>query len=87
MPAAAALLLACSSISPFVLSVAALDNGLGLTPPLAYSTWNFFNDAINDTLVRELADGLVSTGLVDLGYRSVLIVNDCVCVCVIYSRC
>eukprot|EP01052_Picozoa_sp_SAG31_P012798 SAG31_NODE_756_length_12303_cov_8.918142_12_plen_59_part_00 len=27
-----------------------LDNGLALTPPLAYSTWNMFNDAINDTL-------------------------------------
>ena len=40
----------------------ALDNGLGSTPPLAYSTWNYFNDAINDTLVRELADALVSTG-------------------------
>ena len=28
---------------------APLDNGLGLVPPLAYSTWNYFNDAVNDT--------------------------------------
>lgn len=49
----------------------ALDNGLGSTPPLAYSTWNYFNDAINDTLVRELADALVSTGLAEVGYKTV----------------
>jgi hypothetical protein len=47
--------------------VQALDNGLGLTPALAYSTWNrFFND-INETLVQQLADALVSTGLRDAG--------------------
>ena len=28
---------------------APLGNGLGLVPPLAYSTWNYFNDAVNDT--------------------------------------
>ena len=46
-----------------------MDNGLAGTPPLAYSTWNFFNDNVNDTLVRQLADALVDTGLADLGFR------------------
>ena len=35
-----------------------------------YSTWNYFNDAINDTLIRELGDALVSTGLAAVGYRT-----------------
>jgi len=48
----------------------ALDNGLAATPPLAYSTWNMFNDATNDTLIRELGDALVSTGLAGVGYRT-----------------
>lgn len=47
-----------------------LDNGLGQTPILAYSTWNYFNNAVNETLVRQLADALVSTGLRDLGFAS-----------------
>eukprot|EP00038_Savillea_parva_P010865 m.193374 g.193374 ORF g.193374 m.193374 type:complete len:481 (-) comp18907_c0_seq1:27-1469(-) len=48
----------------------ALDNGLGLTPPLAYSTWNYFNTDINSTLVIQLADALVSTGLRDAGFTT-----------------
>ena len=48
----------------------ALPNGMGLTPPLAYSTWNYFNDAINDTLIRELGDALVSTGLAGAGFKT-----------------
>lgn len=46
----------------------ALDNGVGLTPPLAYSTWNYFNNDVNETLVRQLADGLVRSRLVESGY-------------------
>jgi alpha-galactosidase len=58
---------------PLVLSVSrcsGLDNGMALTPPLAYSTWNMFNDDTNDTLIRELGDALESTGLAALGYRT-----------------
>ena len=43
--AALLMLLLLLAISP----AAPLDNGLGLVPPLAYSTWNYFNDAVNDT--------------------------------------
>jgi alpha-galactosidase len=52
------------------LSARALDNGLAQTPPMAYSTWNFFNDNVNETLIQQLADALVETGLADLGYNS-----------------
>jgi hypothetical protein len=50
-------------------AVAALDNGVGLTPALGFSTWNRFLYGINASLVEELADAMVSTGLVAAGYR------------------
>ena len=34
-----------------------------------HSTWNFFNDDVNETLIHQLADALVDTGLADLGFR------------------
>lgn len=49
----------------------ALDNGLGLTPPLAWSTWNRFASAINETLVLEMGDALISTGLAAAGFVQV----------------
>ena len=34
----------------------ALDNGLARTPPLGWSTWNYFATHINETLLVEMAD-------------------------------
>ncbi len=42
---------------------------LALTPPMGWNSWNTFADKINDSLVREIADSLVSTGMRDLGYQ------------------
>lgn len=42
---------------------AALDNGLGRKPAMGFNTWNKFHCAINEQLVRDTADALVSTGL------------------------
>ena len=53
--------------------VASLDNGLARTPPLGLSTWAAFNQQVNDTLVRSLADGMVESGLLAAGYRYLLI--------------
>ena len=51
--------------------VYALDNGLGLTPRLAYSTWNFFATTANETHVHDIAIALETTGLKALGYDTV----------------
>lgn len=48
-----------------------LDNGLGRTPPLAYSTWNLYNDEVNETLVKQLSNALHSTGLHDVGFKQI----------------
>ena len=56
-------------LATFLTACAALDNGVGLTPALAFSTWNRFLYEINATMITEIADALVSTGLRDAGYR------------------
>jgi hypothetical protein len=52
-----------------------LNNGLAQTPALAWSTWNYFNNDVNDSLIREIADALVTSGLADIGYRQINIDN------------
>ncbi|XP_025802327.1 alpha-galactosidase 3 isoform X2 [Panicum hallii] len=53
-----------------------LNNGLALTPQMGWNSWNFFACNINETVIRETADALVSTGLAELGYSYVNI-DDC----------
>ncbi|WCJ20059.1 Alpha-galactosidase [Euphorbia peplus] len=53
-----------------------LNNGLALTPQMGWNSWNFFACNINETLIKETADALVSTGLADLGYVY-LNIDDC----------
>ncbi|XP_059301319.1 alpha-galactosidase 3 isoform X1 [Lycium ferocissimum] len=43
---------------------------------LSWSTWNFFACNINETVIKETADALISTGLASLGYTYVNI-DDC----------
>jgi hypothetical protein len=49
-------LLATAALTLGLLAIgtAALDNGRGRTPVMAYSTWNMFNKDISDKLIREL---------------------------------
>ena len=49
----------------------ALNNGMGLTPAMGWSSWNRFQGAVSDALLRESADGLVSSGLAAAGYKFV----------------
>ena len=44
--------------------------------PLGYNTWNTFGDEINEQLIIEIADTLVSSGLRDVGY-DYLVIDDC----------
>ncbi|WP_187281481.1 ricin-type beta-trefoil lectin domain protein [Nonomuraea sp. C10] len=54
----------------------ALENGVGRTPPMGWNTWNTFGCNINETLIRQTADAMVSSGMRDLGYQYV-VVDDC----------
>lgn len=62
--------------SVFGLTGLGLDNGLALTPQLAFNTWNKFGCNINEGLIREVADAIVSTGLSTYGYKYVNL-DDC----------
>jgi alpha-galactosidase len=49
---------------------------LAKTPPMGWNSWNKFGCDINETIVREIADVMVSSGLKDAGYQYV-VVDDC----------
>lgn len=51
----------------------ALDNGLARTPPMGFSTWSVFRSEVNESLVRELADAMQSSGLAAAGYDYLLV--------------
>jgi alpha-galactosidase len=51
-------------------------NGLALTPPLGWNSWNKFGCNINAALIERTADAMVSSGMKDVGYRYVII-DDC----------
>jgi alpha-galactosidase len=61
----------------------ALENGLARTPPMGFNTWNWFKcgtepgrGAINEALIKGIADAMVSTGMKEAGYEYVNI-DDC----------
>ncbi|AEV83904.1 alpha-galactosidase [Actinoplanes sp. SE50] len=54
----------------------ALDNGVARTPPMGWNSWNTFGCNISESLIRQMADAVVSSGMRDLGYQYV-VVDDC----------
>lgn len=49
--------------------------GLASTPPMGWNSWNTFQTNINEKLIRETADVLVSSGMRDAGY-TYLVLDD-----------
>lgn len=43
-------------------------DGIALTPPMGWNSWNAFHENINEQQIKEIADILVSSGLRDAGY-------------------
>ena len=54
----------------------ALDNGLALTPPMGWNSWNKFHCGVSEDLIKGMADAMVSSGMKDAGYQYVVI-DDC----------
>jgi len=55
----------------------ALDNGIAKTPPMGWNSWNKFGcKGLNEKVVRETADTMVSSGMKDAGYQFVIL-DDC----------
>jgi len=51
-------------------------NGLALTPPMGWNSWNKFACNVNEQTIRDTADAMVSSGMRDAGYQYVVI-DDC----------
>ena len=47
-----------------------------LTPPMGWNSWNTFGNDINEQLIFETADKMVSEGLLERGYEY-LVIDDC----------
>ncbi len=52
------------------------NNGMALTPPMGWSSWNLFKYKINENLIKEIAEAMAKSGLADAGYKYVNI-DDC----------
>jgi alpha-galactosidase len=46
------------------------------TPPMGWNSWNKFGCNVSESLIREVADSMVSTGMKDAGYQYIVI-DDC----------
>ena len=56
--------------------ISPLDNGVGITPPMGWNSWNKFGCMINEKLIMSTIDTLVSSGLAKAGYTYVNL-DDC----------
>lgn len=57
-------------------AAAAAKNDLALTPPMGWNSWNKFGCNVNENMIRQMADAIVSSGMKDAGYQYVVI-DDC----------
>jgi alpha-galactosidase len=69
--------------SLFILTIALLTplhaqkfDKLALTPPMGWNSWNKFGCNVDEQLIRETADAIVTQGMRDVGYLYVVI-DDC----------
>lgn len=52
------------------------DNGVALTPPMGWASWNTFGNRIDENLIYETAVAMKNAGLLEAGYQYVNI-DDC----------
>lgn len=51
-------------------------SNIALTPPMGWNSWNKFGCNVSETLIKEIADAMVSSGMKDAGYEYIVI-DDC----------
>ena len=47
--------------------------GAAPTPPMGWMTWNFFGTDINEGIIHQIADAMVNSGMVKVGYNYLMI--------------
>ena len=73
--------LACLLVATSVILLTPAASGqssasLAQTPPMGWNSWNKFGCNVSDKLIREMADAMVSSGMLAAGYQYVNI-DDC----------
>ncbi len=53
----------------FVGCCVAIDNGLAKTPQMGYNSWYDVMGTIDEKVIKETTDALISTGLAAVGYK------------------
>jgi len=57
-------------------TLAAQQSILAATPPMGWNSWNKFACKVNENVVRQAADAMVSSGMKDAGFQYIVI-DDC----------
>lgn len=52
------------------------DNGVAITPPMGWSSWNSFRTEITEEKILQIAEAMKKSGLLDAGYKFVNL-DDC----------
>ena len=70
------LLFSCCYIISFAVQAQKYE-GLALTPPMGWNSWNkFLCDGINEKVVQQAADAMLTSGMKEAGYQYIVI-DDC----------
>ncbi|MDO3383214.1 glycoside hydrolase family 27 protein [Gilvimarinus algae] len=64
------------ALSVSALASAQKFDGLADTPAMGWNSWNTFDCDVDETMIREMADAMVETGMRDAGYTYINI-DDC----------
>jgi alpha-galactosidase len=56
---------------------AGLNNGLGLTPLMGFSSWNAFSSNVSSAVMRNITRILIESGLAAKGYNHVSGLTGC----------
>ena len=51
-------------------------DGLALTPPMGWNSWNGFHCEVDENLIKQTADAMIESGMKDAGYEYIVI-DDC----------
>ena len=54
-----------------------MSNKLALTPPMGWNSWNAFEQKIDEKLIRDTADAMVTSGMRDAGYNYLVLDDGC----------
>lgn len=65
--------IAVAQTTMYAQTASAQQKILAPTPPMGWMTWNFFADKISEKVIMEMADAMVTSGMLEAGYHYIII--------------